>query len=65
MEQGEAEREKIESGMDAIVRSIAQAKGRDENLIRAMVRRDLEFTLADGTVISAKGNILTLTHQEA
>jgi membrane-bound serine protease (ClpP class) len=65
VEQGEAEREKIESGMDAIVRSIAQAKGRDENLIRAMVRRDLEFTLADGTVISAKGNILTLTHQEA
>lgn len=62
---GERESEKIESGMDAIVRSIAQAKGRDENLIRAMVRRDLEYILPDGTVLSAKGNILTLTHQEA
>ncbi|MGA0334492.1 MAG: SDH family Clp fold serine proteinase, partial [Kiritimatiellia bacterium] len=62
---GEAEREKIESYMDAIARSIAQAKGRDENLIRAMVRRNVEFTLEDGTVISPKGNILTLTNQEA
>jgi membrane-bound serine protease (ClpP class) len=64
-ELGEAEREKIESYMDAIVRSIAQAKGRDENLIRAMVRRNLEFTLEDGTVISKEGEILTLTNQEA
>ncbi|WFB37133.1 NfeD family protein [Kiritimatiellota bacterium B12222] len=62
---GERESEKIESGMDAIVRSIAQAKGRDEMLMRAMVRRELEFTLEDGTVISPKGNILTLTNQEA
>ncbi len=62
---GDAEREKIESGMDAIVRSIAQHKGRDEMLIRAMVRRELEFKLEDGTVISEKGNILTLTNIEA
>ena len=62
---GEAEREKIESGMDAVVRSIAQAKGRDEMLIRAMVRRDLVYTLEDGTVISEEGRILTLTDKEA
>ncbi|MCC5850741.1 MAG: hypothetical protein JJU29_21850 [Verrucomicrobia bacterium] len=64
-ELGEAEREKIESAMDAIVRSIAQAKNRDEMLIRAMVRRELHYELEDGTVISEKGNILTLTNTEA
>jgi membrane-bound serine protease (ClpP class) len=65
VEQGEAEREKIESYMDAIVRSIAQAKGRDEMLIRAMVRREIEYILEDGTVISKAGHLLTLTSQEA
>jgi membrane-bound serine protease (ClpP class) len=64
-ELGEAEREKIEGAMDAIVRSIAQAKGRDEMLIRAMVRRSLVYELEDGTVISEAGQILTLTNQEA
>lgn len=64
-ELGEAEREKIESFMDAIVRSIAQAKGRDEMLIRAMVRREIEYILEDGTVISEEGQLLTLTSQEA
>ncbi len=64
-ELGEAEREKVEGGMDVIVRSIAQAKGRDEKLMQAMVRRNMEFVLEDGTVISEKGQILTLTNQEA
>ncbi|MEX2606058.1 MAG: NfeD family protein [Kiritimatiellia bacterium] len=64
-ELGEAEREKIESYMDAIVRSIAQAKGRDEMLIRAMVRREIEYILEDGTVISEEGQLLTLTSMEA
>lgn len=64
-ELGEAEREKIEGYMDAIVRSIAQAKGRDERMISAMVRRDLEYVLEDGRVISEKGRILVLTNQEA
>ena len=64
-ELGEAEREKIESYMDSVVRSIAQAKGRDEMLIRAMVRRELHYELEDGTVISKAGNILTLTNLEA
>lgn len=62
---GSAEREKIESYMDAIARSIAQAKGRDEMMIRAMVRRDLVYTLEDGKILSTKGHILTLTDQEA
>lgn len=64
-ELGDAEREKVEGGMDVIVRSIAQAKGRDEKLMQAMVRRNMEFVLEDGTVISEKGQILTLTNQEA
>lgn len=64
-ELGEAQREKIESYMDAVVRSIAQAKGREEDMIRAMVRRNVEYTLEDGTVISKEGEILTLTNQEA
>lgn len=62
---GEAEREKIESYMDAVVRSIAQAKGRDEMMIRSMVRRELEYVLEDGRVVSPAGNILTLTAMEA
>ena len=62
---GEAEREKVESAMDAIVRGIAQAKGRDEGLIRAMVRREIEYTLKDGRVISEQGKILTMTNTEA
>lgn len=62
---GDAEREKIETYMDAVVRSIAQAKGRNEMLIRAMVRQDLEYVLEDGTVISPAGQILTMTSQEA
>lgn len=64
-ELGEAEREKVEGGMDVIVRSIAQAKGRDEKLMQAMVRRSVEFVLEDGTVVSEAGQILTLTNQEA
>ncbi|MCH8525720.1 MAG: hypothetical protein LAT79_00990 [Kiritimatiellae bacterium] len=65
VELGEAEREKVESAMDAIVRSIAQAKGREELLIRAMVRRSLVYALEDGTVIADEGEILTLTNIEA
>jgi membrane-bound serine protease (ClpP class) len=62
---GEAEREKIETYMDAMVRSVAQAKGRDEMMIRAMVRRNLEYVLENGRVISPKGSILTMTANEA
>ncbi len=62
---GAAEREKIESYMDAIARSIAQAKDRDEMMIRAMVRSGLTYTLEDGKILSTQGHILTLTDQEA
>jgi len=62
---GEAEREKVESYMDAMVRSVAQAKDRDEEMIRAMVRRSIEYTWEDGTVISPEGQILTVTNKEA
>jgi len=64
-ELAEAEREKIEGAMDAIVRSIAQAKNRDERMLSAMVRRNLEYKLEDGRVISEAGQILTLTNIEA
>jgi membrane-bound serine protease (ClpP class) len=61
---GDAEREKITSPTDAMVRLIAERKGRDILLARCMVRRELEY-IRDGVVISAKGEILTMTNQEA
>ncbi len=64
-ELGDNQREKIETYMDALVRTVAQAKGRDEMMIRAMVRRTLEYKLEDGRVISEAGQILTMTNVEA
>ncbi|MCB1102465.1 MAG: ATP-dependent Clp protease proteolytic subunit, partial [Kiritimatiellae bacterium] len=61
---GEAEREKIESYVDSLVRGIAQRKGRDETMASAMVRRSVEYKIGD-EVISPEGQILTLTHLEA
>jgi len=63
-ELGEAEREKIESYVDSLIRGIAQRKGRDEDLASAMVRRSVEYKIGD-EVISKEGEILTLTHLEA
>ncbi len=63
-ELGEAEREKIESYVDTLVRSIAQQKGRDEEMASAMVRRDIEYKIGD-EIICAEGRILTLTNLEA
>lgn len=63
-ELGEAEREKIESYVDSLIRGIAQRKGRDENLASSMVRRSVEYKIGD-EVISKEGEILTLTHLEA
>lgn len=60
----DAEREKIMSYVDGIVRGIAQRKGRNETLASAMVRPEVEFIL-DGEVISAEGQLLTLTNIEA
>lgn len=61
---GEAEREKIESYVDSLIRGIAQRKGRSEDMASAMVRRSVEFKIGD-EVISKEGEILTLTHLEA
>jgi membrane-bound serine protease (ClpP class) len=61
---GEAEREKIESYVDSLIRGIAQRKGRPEELASAMVRRSVEFKIGD-EIISKEGEILTLTHLEA
>ncbi len=61
---GDAEREKVESYVDGLVRGIAQRKGRPQDLASAMVRRSVEFIIGD-TVISKEGEILTLTHFEA
>lgn len=61
---GEAEREKMNSAMDAVVRSIAQQKGRDPKLATAMVRADSGYTF-HGEVIVATNRILTLTNIEA
>ncbi len=61
---GEAEREKMNSAMDAVVRSIAEQKGRDPKLATAMVRADTGYTF-HGEVIVATNRILTLTNKEA
>jgi membrane-bound serine protease (ClpP class) len=61
---GEAEREKITSPTDAMVRLIAERKGRDIMLARCMVRRELEYKIGD-TTICPEGEILTMTNQEA
>ena len=61
---GEAEREKMNSAMDAVVRSIAQQKGRDPKLATAMVRADSGYSF-HGEVIVATNRILTLTNVEA
>lgn len=61
---GDAEREKIESYVDSLVRGIAQRKGRSEEMASSMVRRSVEFKIGD-EVICKEGEILTLTHMEA
>lgn len=61
---GEAEREKIESYVDSLIRGLAQRKGRSEEMASAMVRRSVEFKIGD-EVISKEGEILTMTHLEA
>lgn len=60
----DAEREKIMSYVDTLVRGIAQRKGRDEDLASAMVRPEIEYVV-DGEVISKEGQLLTLTNLEA
>jgi len=60
----DAEREKVESYVDTLVRSIAEATDRDPALLSCMVRRDLEYKIGDD-VICKEGQLLTLTNNEA
>ncbi len=63
-EMPEAMEEKAVSGVSALVRSAAQAKGHDPQLAEAMVRKEKEFVLGDD-VVSPAGELLTLTNTEA
>jgi membrane-bound serine protease (ClpP class) len=56
--------EKIGSAMRALIRATAQHKGHASDVFEAMVDADIELT-RDGTVISPKGKLLTLTNDEA
>ncbi len=60
----DAEREKIMSYVDSLIRGIAQRKGRDETMASAMVRPDIEYII-DDVVISKEGQLLTMTNAEA
>ena len=57
-------KEKMTSAVAALARSAAEQGGHDKRLAEAMVRADMEYRV-DGTVISPKGRLLTLTNTEA
>lgn len=61
---GDAEREKMESFVDTLVRANAEHAGHNKDLATAMVRRDFEFKIGK-KLISPEGQILTLTNLEA
>ncbi|MCG3150379.1 MAG: hypothetical protein PCFJNLEI_03863 [Verrucomicrobiae bacterium] len=56
--------EKIGSAMRALIRATAQQNGHDAEVFEAMVDADIELS-RDGTTISPKGKLLTLTNDEA
>jgi membrane-bound serine protease (ClpP class) len=56
--------EKMTSAVAALVRSAAEQGGHNKKLAEAMVRADLEHSV-NGTVVSEKGRLLTLTNEEA
>jgi membrane-bound serine protease (ClpP class) len=60
----EAIQEKSVSYVAAMIRAAAQHKGHDPLLAEAMVRRDTEYKIGD-EVIAKKGQLLTLTNQDA
>ena len=63
-EMPEEVQEKMTSAVAAMVRSAAEQGGHDKQLAEAMVRADMEYSV-NGTVISEKGRLLTLTNEEA
>jgi len=56
-------RKKLESAFDAFVRSVAESKGRNPDVIRAMMFEDKYFDF--GEVQVEQGELLTLTAKEA
>lgn len=56
-------RKKIESAFDAFVRTVAQSKGRNPDVIRAMMFEDKYFDF--GVIQVEQGELLSLTAQEA
>ncbi len=56
--------EKISSALRALIRATAQEKGHNADVFEAMVDADKEVII-DDEVISEKGKLLTLTHEEA
>ena len=56
--------EKMTSAVAALVRSAAEQGGHDKQMAEAMVRADMEYSI-NGTVVSEKGRLLTLTNVEA
>jgi membrane-bound serine protease (ClpP class) len=60
----DAEREKITSYVDTIIRSAAEQSGHDKQLATKMVRREGEYRIGDD-LICPEGQILTLTNIEA
>lgn len=57
-------REKMLSPTVALIRMVAQRKGHDTELAEAMVRPEKEYKIGE-KVISAKGNLVTLTSEDA
>ena len=56
--------EKMTSAVAAKIRAAAEQGGHDPHIADAMVRADIEYSI-NGKVISEKGELLTLTNEEA
>lgn len=63
-EMPEGVEEKTVSAVAALIRAAAEQGGHDKELAEAMVRREIEFSI-DGELIKPKGQLLTLTNEEA
>ncbi|MFU8781233.1 MAG: NfeD family protein, partial [Kiritimatiellia bacterium] len=57
-------KEKHVSALLALVRSAAHTNGHDPDLFESMIRRDMEYTIDDETIVK-EGQLLTLSAHEA
>lgn len=62
---GPVMRSKIESLFSSYVKIVAKEKGRNPDVMKAMMFRDQEYEFADGKVKVAKGELLNLIADEA